>query len=144
MGMPIDFRESFIGSTIAAMARKKKVVRGVTNEKIMGFLVEMDNHITTMDGRITNMDDRITNIDGRITTMDGRITNTNDRVTDMDRRMATKEDLKDFATKADLERFKEDILEEIRPITKAVDKDAVTLVNHEKRIISLERKTAVK
>ncbi len=57
----------------------------------------------------------------------------------MDERMVTKDALRSYATKNDLERFKEELLEEIRPIAKAVDKDAVTLVNHERRIARVEK-----
>lgn len=56
---------------------------------------------------------------------------------DMDERMATKDDLKNFATKMDMERIKEEIL---APLIKAVDKDAEMVVKHEKRITVLERK----
>ena len=75
---------------------KKSTKRGVTNEKIMEVLINMDG-----------------------------------RMTDMNKRMATKDDL---------EQMKNEIIE---PIIKAVDKDAVTVVSHEKRIIVLERKAGV-
>lgn len=67
--------------------------------------------------------------------MDERMTNMDERVTDMSKRMATKDDLADV---------KEDILKEIRPIARAVDKDAVTILSHEKRITALEKKAALK
>ena len=57
----------------------------------------------------------------------------------MDGRMATKDDLRNYATRTDLEKFKEEILDEIRPIAKVVDKDAVTVINHERRIARLEQ-----
>ena len=62
---------------------------------------------------------------------------------DMDERMATKDDLTSYATKNDIEKVKEDILEEIRPIAKAVDKDAEIVIDHGKRIVALERKTGI-
>jgi|GEM_PF-6552319 len=99
---------------------KKRQQRGVSNEKIMGLLLDMDERMATKDdlkGFATKDD------------LNG---------------FATKDDLRAYATKNDLERFKEEILEEIRPIAKAVDKDAVTLVGHEKRITMLERKAALK
>ena len=54
--------------------------------------------------------------------------------------MATKDDLKNYATKNDLERMKEEILE---PVIKAVDKDAETIVKHDKQITVLERKVGI-
>lgn len=78
---------------------KKSVKRGVTNEKIMEVLL------------------------------------------DMDERMATKDELE--RVKNNLERVKAEILEVIEPIGKAVDKDAVSIVNHEKRISVLERRVGV-
>ena len=39
---------------------------------------------------------------------------------------------------------KEELLSEIRPIARAVDKDAVTLVDHEKRITRIEHKIILK
>lgn len=59
---------------------------------------------------------------------------------DMDERMATKEDLKNFATKMDLEKMKDEIL---APLMKAVDKDAETIINHGKRITVLERRAGM-
>jgi hypothetical protein len=69
------------------------------------------------------------------------------------KRFATKDDLKRFATKDDLDAFAtksevhsivdtatEKILDELRPIARAVDKDAVTILNHEKRITKIERR----
>jgi len=70
--------------------------------------------------------------------------------------MTTRDDLKRFATKEDLKMFpdrtevreivefavtraKEDILAEIRPMSRAQDKDAVTIVNHERRITRIEQ-----
>ena len=71
--------------------------------------------------------------------------------------MATKDDLKGFATKDDLKNFatkddvraivdnaKDEILAVVRPIEKAVDKDAVTVVNYGKRIARIERHLAIK
>ncbi len=49
------------------------------------------------------------------------------------------ERMNDFATSNQLEKVKEELLEEIRPIGKAVDKDAVTIVNHERRITRVEK-----
>ncbi len=93
---------------------KKRPKTGVTNEKIMSFLVEMDERITTMDGRVAGMDGRITSVDGRLA--------------HMNETMATKADLLNYVTKNDLERTKEEILDVIRPIAKAVDKDAEMLM----------------
>lgn len=45
-----------------------------------------------------------------------------------------------MATKDDLIRVKEELLDEIRPIRKAQDKDAVTIINHERRIVRLEQR----
>ena len=38
-----------------------------------------------------------------------------------------------------VEEAKEEILGEVRPIAKAVDKDAVMVVSHEKRIMKIEK-----
>lgn len=72
---------------------------------------------------------------------------------EMDQKMATKEDLKRFATKADMraaiDGAKEELLEVINPMSKAVDRDAETIVKHSKqltdhevRLSALERKGA--
>ncbi len=62
--------------------------------------------------------------------------------------MATKEDLfelrQEMATKNELEKVRLDILEAIRPTEKAVDKDAVTILDHGKRISRIERHLALK
>ena len=49
-----------------------------------------------------------------------------------------------YATKDDLVELKEELLAEIRPIARAVDKDAHTLLRHEKRITRLEKQTVLK
>jgi len=67
--------------------------------------------------------------------------------------MATKDNLKNFATKDDLKNFatkddvraivdgaKEEILKIVRPLAKAVDKDAVIIYKHENRIVRIEQK----
>ncbi len=52
--------------------------------------------------------------------------------------MVTKQDVQSLVDSA-----KEDLLEEIRPIAHAIDKDALTVISHEKRITVLERKVGV-
>ena len=52
---------------------------------------------------------------------------------------ATKDDLRNFATKDDLQTVKEEILDAIHPTEKAVDKDAVTIVDHGRRISRIEK-----
>ncbi|MDO8561629.1 MAG: hypothetical protein Q7S05_02260 [bacterium] len=77
---------------------------------------------------------------------------TKEDIVSIHRVMATKDDLKNFATKDDVraivdgvvEKAKREILDVVRPLAKAVDKDAVTVVNHEKRIIKIERHLAIK
>ena len=52
-------------------------------------------------------------------------------------------DLKsNYATKNDLEEMKEEILTEVRAIGRAVDKDALAVINHERRIVRMERQLA--
>jgi len=66
--------------------------------------------------------------------------------------MATREDLKMFPTRAEVreivetavEDAKEGILAEIRPISRAQDVDSLTIINHERRIVGMERQLAVK
>ncbi len=92
---------------------KKRVKASVTNEKIMGFLVEMDE-------RMTNMDERI---------------------------IDTKNYLKDeVATKSELNIVKQDVKEVkgvMQPLSKAVDKDAKTLMQHDKRIPAIEHRLEI-
>lgn len=61
------------------------------------------------------------------------------------------ERMNDFATKSDLTKLSEKIdkvenklLQEIRAIGKAVDKDAVTIIDHEKRITRVEKQLSVR
>ncbi|OGG51936.1 hypothetical protein A3C18_01705 [Candidatus Kaiserbacteria bacterium RIFCSPHIGHO2_02_FULL_54_11b] len=97
---------------------KKTSKKGVTNEKIMEALLDMDERMVTKEDLRKAFKDFPTKVDLADT-------------------------LKDFAKKSDLEKFKEDILEEVRPIARAVDKDAVTSIDHGKRITILERKVGV-
>jgi len=59
-------------------------------------------------------------------------------VQDVRTQIVTKQDVQSLVDSA-----KDDVLEEIRPIAHAIDKDSVTVVSHEKRIIVLERKAGV-
>ena len=66
-----------------------------------------------------------------LVSIDSRITNIEERLSDM-------------ATKNQLEKVKYELLGEMRTIGKAVDKDALTIVNLEKRIIKIEHHLAIK
>ena len=66
-----------------------------------------------------------------LVSIDSRITNIEER-------------LSDIATKNQLEKVKYELLGEMRTIGKAVDKDALTIVNLEKRIIKIEHHLAIK
>ncbi|MEY4747640.1 MAG: hypothetical protein RLZZ416_689 [Candidatus Parcubacteria bacterium] len=114
---------------IARMA-KKGGTTWVTNEKIMGLLVDMDERMVTKE----DLKDFATKdyLKDFATKEDLKSFATKEDLKDF----ATKEDLKNLATKGDLERVKEEIL---KPLEKAVDKDAETIVRHEKRMVVLER-----
>ena len=51
---------------------------------------------------------------------------------------------KEVASKNDLERAKEEILKVVRPIERVVDKDAETIVKHDKRITRIESHLSLK
>ncbi|HEY4514416.1 MAG TPA: hypothetical protein VJH69_03795 [Candidatus Paceibacterota bacterium] len=60
------------------------------------------------------------------------------QVRDISKDMATKDYVK--ATVDDVvDKAKKEILTELRAVAKAVDKDAVTIIDHGKRIVKLER-----
>ncbi|MBI4093427.1 hypothetical protein HY417_00530 [Candidatus Kaiserbacteria bacterium] len=78
---------------------------------------------------------------------------------DISARMATKADVmrldmaletstrdlrQDMASKHDLDKAKEELLNDLRPPSKAFDKDARTLIDHGKRILRIERNLAIK
>ena len=66
-------------------------------------------------------------------------------VLDMNERMATKDDLERLRGNLEwkIEDAKSELMAEITPLSKAIDKDAKTVVAHEKRITVLERKVGV-
>ena len=99
---------------IARMA-EKSIKRGITNEKIMEVLLDMDDRMATKE----DLQEAVESINSR---------------------MATKDDLRSYATKNDLERVKDEILDGIKPVIKAVDKDADIIFDHGKRIVVLERR----
>ena len=65
-----------------------------------------------------------------LVSIDTRITNIEERLSDM-------------ATKGQLEKVKHELLCEMRVIGKAVDKDALTIVNLEKRVVRIEKQLAI-
>lgn len=62
--------------------------------------------------------------------MDTRMDGMDERIREIKTNMATKDDL---------QKVKEEILEQLKPVSDAVDKDAVTVVNDEKRITRVEK-----
>ena len=62
--------------------------------------------------------------------------------------MATKDEIsevrRDMATTADVEDAKDEIIKGLQPIQKAVDKDALTVIDHESRIFRVESRLAIK
>lgn len=55
-----------------------------------------------------------------------------------------RETLATLATKDDIQKAKREILDVVEPIEKAFDKDALTIINHEKRISRIEKKLILK
>lgn len=109
---------------------KKGAKKGkVTLEKVMGFLVSMDEKIISLDEKITYMDEKITDMDEKMVTKEFL----NEQLKNYPTKTDFEERLKDLATKNDLEKFKDEILDEVRPLQKAVDKDAETLIDLERR-----------
>ncbi|RJQ35223.1 hypothetical protein C4568_01225 [Candidatus Parcubacteria bacterium] len=49
-----------------------------------------------------------------------------------------------MATKDYVDQKTGEVIREVRAISKAVDKDAVTIINHEKRITRIEKRFALK
>jgi len=73
---------------------------------------------------------------------------TKNDVTSLYRMMATKEELvelrRDMATRADVEEAKDEIMEVLHPIQRAVDKDALMVVDHERRIARVEKQVSAR
>ena len=66
------------------------------------------------------------------------INSLSERVTEMHTEMHT-----EMATKADLEDLRSDIQKSLQVTERAVDKDALAIVDHEKRLKVVEKKLAV-
>lgn len=70
------------------------------------LLSDVDQRTRDIDARVTQIDARVTRMDVRVAHIDERVTNIDDRVSNIEQilpTLATKEDLKAYATKADLE-----------------------------------------
>ena len=67
-------------------------------------------------------------------------------IANIESRMATKEDLKDLEERMifKIDDTKEEIIDRLLPTERALDKDAVTLVNHEHRIARIEKRLAAR
>ena len=71
-------------------------------------------------------------LEGKVTLVLNAVVSLQEQVT------AMQADLKEnYATKGDLADMKEEILTEVRAIGRAVDKDALAVIDHERRIMSL-------
>jgi hypothetical protein len=140
---------------------KKSGNGGVTNEKIMEVLLDMDKKVDVLDSRLEiqgrrsgRLENRMVGVEGKIkrfeTQIEKHMSVFEERMDEMEGALknvvewgAAKADLKEFATKNDIERATDEILRVLAPIIKAVDKDAETVVDYGKRIIIPERKTGL-
>ncbi len=122
---------------MARMAKKEQR-GGVTSEKIMELLLDMDERMATKEDlkRFATKEDL-----KRFATKEDL------------KRFATKEDLKDFVTKDDLAVVREDlsvlkddvkeIKKDMKSLSRAFDKDAETVLRHERRITIIERNIGI-
>ena len=76
-------------------------------------------------------------LDGKVSLILDAVISLQEQVSGMQRDMATK----DFV-EVTVEKVRNDLLTEIRAIGHAVDKDALTIINHECRITHLEKQMA--
>ena len=68
-----------------------------------------------------------------------------DYVAEMAGNMFTKEEGGDLSRRiTSLEKGQEEILKELKPLSRAHDKDAVTILSHEKRITRIEKQVAAR
>ena len=74
------------------------------------------------------------------------VLNLGEQIAEVKATMATKGDLQRLEDKVseEISKAKEDVLKEIRPVSKAVDKDAVTIVDHERRITKVETRLSIR
>ncbi len=137
---------------------KKSAKRGVTNEKIIKVLLDIDKKLDTLDARVEIQGRRSNRFENTMSGVESKLkrfeTQIGKHLSVFEERMneiegslktivewgAMKADLRDFATKDDLERIKAEIIE---PIIKAVDKDAEAIFSYGKRIAVLERRVGV-
>ncbi len=137
---------------------KKQVKQGVTNEKIMKVLLNVSEKLGFLEQqseitgrRVLRFDDNISSMGSRIkrfeTEVGKHMKGSEERLNEIEGAIksilewgAMKADLNDLATKGDLERVKNEIIE---PMSNAVDKDAETIYDFGKRIIVLEHKVGI-
>ena len=130
----------------------------VANEKVMGVLLDVQTKVDTLGSLVEIQSRRINRFERSVSVVGSKIgrfeTQIEKRMGSFEERLneiegaiktvvewgAMKADLKDLATKGDLERVKNEIIE---PISNAVDKDAETVYDHGKRITVLERKVGI-
>ncbi len=123
----------------------KSTKKEVSNEEIFDVVVFLRDKIVGIENKVEGVDDTIMGIEEKIDDIEKRMStkaetrNLEKRTAYIESSMATKADLVHVATKDNLENSKEEILVAIKPVERAVDKDAVTLLNHEKRITRLEK-----
>lgn len=112
-----------------APARNKK--QGVSNEDMFEVLVFLKDTVEHIDASLKRTVERVGNIEENMATKDDVRNAIEDlRTTDI-------RELRDRV--GNLEKGQDEILDTLRPLSKAYDKDALMLLDHDTRIVRLEK-----
>ena len=91
----------------------------------------MNERITSIEGYVGSIDGRVGSLGSHVGSLESHVGSLQVHVDSLERHINSME-LK-------IDDLREELLSEIRPIAKAVDKDAKTIIDHEKRITRVER-----
>lgn len=89
-------------------------------EKLSLQVGDMGKQIVTMNSEIANMNNKMSDMSNKILNMNNKMSDMNNRIDGIEERMATKEDLKNLATKEDLNMVAEELHTEIQSVYEEV------------------------
>lgn len=104
--------------------------------KAVQFLVEhaggVDNRLDGIDNRLDGIDNRLDGIDIKLDRVDERLDSLEGSVGELRERMTS------------VEKIQSDILDELRPLSRAQSADSMTIIQHDKRITHIEHELTQK
>ena len=138
----LDTKVTGIGEHVSVLDERFQVLDGRVS--VIGEnLSALDGRVSVIGKNLSTLDKRVSVIGGNLSTLTEHVSALGENLTEQIQEI--RDELRtNFATKADLVELEERLTGEMRAISRAVDTDAVTIINHERRISKIEKTLVLK